>query len=65
MADVQVEGTWAEPRLAGTVDIRGGSLTLPGLGVRFGTVRGGAVLERRFGRLRDRRGSRAAAGSWR
>ena len=37
-ADVQVEGTWAEPRLAGAVDIRNGSMSLPGLGIRFGSV---------------------------
>ena len=28
-ADLQVEGTWAEPRLAGAVDIRNGSMSLP------------------------------------
>jgi hypothetical protein len=44
-ADVQVEGTWSKPRLAGAVDIRNGSMSLPGLGIRFGAVRGGAVLE--------------------
>jgi translocation and assembly module TamB len=45
IADVQVEGTWAAPRLAGAVEIRGGSMALPGLGVHFGTVKGGATLQ--------------------
>ena len=44
-ADVQVEGTWAAPRLAGAVEIRNGSMALPGLGVHFGTVKGKATLE--------------------
>ena len=47
-ADVQVEGTWAAPRLAGKVDVKGGSMSVPGLGVRFGTVKGGAVSAGRF-----------------
>jgi translocation and assembly module TamB len=45
MADVQVEGTWDEPRLQGRVVVRDGSMTLPGLGVRFGSVRGGLQLQ--------------------
>jgi translocation and assembly module TamB len=45
IADVQVEGTWAAPRLAGAVEIRNGSMALPGLGVHFGTVKGGALLQ--------------------
>ena len=45
IADVQVEGTWGAPRLAGAVEVRGGSMSLPGLGVRFGTVRGRATLQ--------------------
>jgi TamB, inner membrane protein subunit of TAM complex len=53
VADVQVEGTWARPRLAGKVDIRGGSMSLPGLGVRFGSVRGGATLDGDSVRFRD------------
>jgi hypothetical protein len=44
MADVQVEGTWEAPRLAGRAEIRKGSMSLPGLGVRFGTVRGAATF---------------------
>jgi len=53
VADVQVEGTWAKPRLAGSVDVRNGSLSLPGLGVRFGSVHGGATLDGDSLRLRD------------
>src|SRR6185437_4757221 len=53
VGDVQVEGTWAAPRLAGSVDIRNGSMSLPGLGIRFGGVRGGATLEGDSVRLRD------------
>ncbi len=52
-ADVQVEGTWAAPRLAGSVDIRNGSMSLPGLGVHFGSVRGGATLQGDSLLLRD------------
>jgi hypothetical protein len=44
-ADVEVDGTWAKPELAGKVDILGGSMSLPGLGIRFGAVRGGVTLE--------------------
>ncbi|MEP7175095.1 MAG: translocation/assembly module TamB domain-containing protein [Gemmatimonadales bacterium] len=43
-ADVQVEGTWERPRLAGSVQVRRGSMSLPGLGVRFGSVTGEAQL---------------------
>jgi translocation and assembly module TamB len=43
-ADVQVEGTWSAPRLAGSVEVRKGTMSIPGLGVHFGTVRGGADL---------------------
>jgi translocation and assembly module TamB len=43
-ADVQVEGTWERPRLAGSVQVQRGSMSLPGLGVRFGSVTGGAVF---------------------
>ncbi|MEO7985196.1 MAG: translocation/assembly module TamB domain-containing protein [Gemmatimonadales bacterium] len=52
-ADVQVEGTWASPRLAGKVEVTGGSMSVPGLGVRFGTVKGGAVLKGDSVVLRD------------
>jgi translocation and assembly module TamB len=53
IADVQVEGTWAAPRLAGAVEIRNGSMALPGLGVHFGTVKGGALLQGDSVTLRD------------
>ena len=53
IADVQVGGTWAAPRLAGAVEIRNGSMALPGLGVHFGTVRGGALLQGDSVTLRD------------
>ncbi len=43
--DVEVQGTWDAPRLAGSVAVRNGSMELPGLGVRFGSVSGGAVLQ--------------------
>jgi translocation and assembly module TamB len=52
-ADVQVEGTWAKPRLAGAVDVRNGSMSLPGLGVRFGRISGGATLDGDSVRSRD------------
>ncbi len=42
--DVEVGGTWEDPRLSGHVDVRGGSMEVPGLGVRFGSVTGGATL---------------------
>jgi translocation and assembly module TamB len=43
--DVQVEGTWDKPRLAGEVAVRDGSMNVPGLGVRFGSVDGSALLQ--------------------
>ena len=52
-ADVQVEGTWAAPRLAGAVDVRNGTMALPGLGVHFGSVSGGATLQGDSLLLRD------------
>ena len=52
-ADVQVEGTWSAPRLAGQVKVTDGSMLVPGLGVRFGTVKGGAVLRGDSVVLRD------------
>ncbi|HET7470420.1 MAG TPA: translocation/assembly module TamB domain-containing protein, partial [Gemmatimonadales bacterium] len=52
-ADVQIEGSWAKPELAGKVDIQGGSMSLPGLGIRFGAVRGGVTLEGDSIRSRD------------
>ncbi|HEX6106005.1 MAG TPA: translocation/assembly module TamB domain-containing protein [Gemmatimonadales bacterium] len=44
-ADVQVEGSWEAPRLQGAIAVREGSMNVPGLGVRFGAVEGGAVLQ--------------------
>ena len=67
-ADVQVEGTWERPRLQGTVAVRDGSMTVPGLGVRYGAVEGGAVLrgdslELKGVQLTSEGGSLAVAGS--
>jgi translocation and assembly module TamB len=42
--DAQVGGTWETPRLAGSIAIRNGAMDVPGLGVQFGSVAGGAVL---------------------
>ena len=52
-ADVQVEGTWSAPRLAGSVQVRNGTMAIPSLGVHFGTVHGGAVLQGDSLALRD------------
>jgi translocation and assembly module TamB len=43
--NVEVEGTWEDPRLAGRMAVRSGSMEIPGLGIRFGSVTGGAVLQ--------------------
>ena len=43
--DVNVSGTWETPRLTGAVAIRDGAMTVPGLGVRFGQVRGQATFQ--------------------
>jgi translocation and assembly module TamB len=51
--DVEVQGTWDTPRLQGSVAVREGSMDFPGLGVRFGSVAGGAVLQGDSVRLRD------------
>jgi translocation and assembly module TamB len=53
--DVEVEGTWEAPRLAGSVGIRNGAMDVPGLGVRFASVQGGAVLRGDSLLLRDLR----------
>ncbi|HWB41859.1 MAG TPA: translocation/assembly module TamB domain-containing protein [Gemmatimonadales bacterium] len=53
--DVEVEGTWDDPRLSGQVAIHRGSMEIPGLGVRFGSVTGGAVLQGDSVVLRDLR----------
>ncbi len=51
--DVQLEGTWEKPRLAGLVTVRDGSMNIPGLGVRWGSVEGGAELRGDSVVLRD------------
>lgn len=38
--DVQVQGTWDAPRLAGFLDVRDGQGTVPDLGVRYTTIAG-------------------------
>jgi translocation and assembly module TamB len=43
--DVEVQGTWEAPRLEGSLAVRNGSMEIPGLGVRYGSVSGGAVLQ--------------------
>ena len=43
-ADVQVEGTWAKPRLGGGVQIRNGSMSVPGLGIRISALEGAAAM---------------------
>jgi translocation and assembly module TamB len=44
-SNVNVSGTWEAPRLTGAVQIRDGAMTIPGLGVRFAQVRGGATFQ--------------------
>ena len=51
--DIQLEGTWEKPRLAGALAVRDASMNVPGLGVRFGTVEGGALLQGDSVVLRD------------
>lgn len=41
-ADVRVEGTWEAPRLAGFLDVRNGSATVPALGIRYSSIHGHA-----------------------
>jgi translocation and assembly module TamB len=53
VADVQIAGTWKTPRLAGSVAVRNGSMSVPGMGIRFGSVKGGAVLQGDSVLLRD------------
>ncbi len=38
--DVRVEGSWAQPRLAGRAAVSAGAADVPGLGVRYGPVSG-------------------------
>ena len=51
--DAEVTGTWDTPRLKGNMAVRNGSMEIPGLGVRFGSVTGGAVLQGDSVLLRD------------
>jgi hypothetical protein len=43
--DVNVSGTWADPRVSGAAAIQDGAMTVPGLGVRFSQVRGRATFQ--------------------
>jgi translocation and assembly module TamB len=44
-ADVNVTGTWDAPRFTGGAEIRGGAMSLPGLGVRYEGLRGRARFQ--------------------
>ena len=44
-ADVNVTGTWDQPRFVGGVEIRGGAMSLPGLGVRYEGLHGKANFQ--------------------
>jgi translocation and assembly module TamB len=44
-ADVNVAGTWDDPRFTGGAEIRGGAMSLPGLGVRYEGLRGRARFQ--------------------
>lgn len=43
--DVNVEGTWEAPRFAGGAEIRGGAMSVPGLGVRYDGLHGRARFQ--------------------
>jgi translocation and assembly module TamB len=43
--DVNVGGTWERPQFAGALDVRGGAMSLPGLGVRYDGLHGSARFE--------------------
>lgn len=43
-ADIEVGGTWDRPRLGGSLEIRGASANVPGLGVTYGAVNARAHL---------------------
>ena len=43
--DMNVGGTWKNPEFAGGVEIRGGAMSLPGLGVRYDGLHGDARFE--------------------
>jgi translocation and assembly module TamB len=44
-ADVNVTGTWSAPRFVGGLEIRGGAMSLPGLGVRYDGLHGSASFQ--------------------
>ncbi|MEA2712621.1 MAG: translocation and assembly module TamB [Gemmatimonadales bacterium] len=44
-ADVNVTGTWSAPRFVGGLEIRGGAMSLPGLGVRYDGLHGSARFQ--------------------
>jgi autotransporter translocation and assembly factor TamB len=44
-ADVNVTGTWDEPRFVGGLEIAGGAMSLPGLGVRYEALHGKARFQ--------------------
>jgi hypothetical protein len=44
-ADVSVGGTWDAPKFAGRAEIRGGAMSVPGLGVRYEGLHGGARFQ--------------------
>ena len=44
-ADANVGGTWKAPRLGGAVEIRNGSMSIPGLGVRYESLNGRATFQ--------------------
>jgi translocation and assembly module TamB len=44
-ADVNVTGTWSAPRFVGGLEIRGGAMSLSGLGVRYDGLHGGARFQ--------------------
>jgi translocation and assembly module TamB len=43
--NMNVEGTWDDPQFAGGAGIRGGAMSLPGLGVRYEDLHGSARFE--------------------
>ena len=43
--DVNVAGTWKKPAFAGGAEIRGGAMSLPGLGVRYDGLHGDARFQ--------------------
>lgn len=44
-ADVTVQGTWDQPRLGGTVQVAGGRVAVPTLGVSYGPMAGVVTLQ--------------------